>query len=110
MIMNTKIEFSNLNTYFYKLGFKKGIDYSIDIENGIIEFNIDKHYCISILYENKTFEVFKTNVGAEFDERGVYTTDGELHSYKTFKSLKCALKFALNIKSTNIFPKPELIY
>ena len=110
MIMNTKIEFSNLNTYFYKLGFKKGIDYSIDIDNGIIEFNIDKHYCVSILEDKGTFEVFKTNVGAEYDERGVYTTDGELHSYKTFNSLKCALEFALNIKSTNIFPKPELIY
>ena len=108
--MKATIEFSNINTYFYKLGFKKGVDYSIDIYNGIIELNIDKHYCISILCENKTFEVFKTNVGAEFDEHGIYTTDGELHSYKTFESLKCALKFALNIKSTNIFPKPELIY
>ena len=108
--MNTKIEFSNLSTYFYKLGFKKGVDYSIDIDNGIIELNIDKHYCISILEDKGTFEVFKTNVGAEFDEHGIYTTDGELHSYKTFDSLKCALEFALNIKSTNIFPKPELIY
>ena len=108
--MKSKIEFSNLNTYFYKLGFKKGVDYSIDIDNGIIEFNIDKHYCISILCENKTFEVFKTNVGAEFDEHGIYTTDGKLHSYKTFNSFKRALNLALKIKSTNIFPKPELIY
>jgi hypothetical protein len=108
--MNTKIELSNLSTYFYKLGFKKGVDYSIDIDNGIIELNIDKLYCISILCENKTFEVFKTNVGAKVNSQGVYVTDGELHSYKTFKSLKCALEFALNIKSTNIFPKPELIY
>ena len=30
--MKAKMEFSNLNTYFYKLGFKKGVDYSIDIE------------------------------------------------------------------------------
>ena len=108
--MKTKIEFSNLSTYFYKLGFKKGVDYLIDIDNGIIEFNIDKHYCISILEDKGTFEVFKTNVGAKCNEHGIYTTDGELHSYKTFKSLKCALKFALNIKNIGIFPTPETIY
>ena len=108
--MKATIEFSNINTYFYKLGFKKGVDYSIDIDNGIIEFNIDKHYCVSILCETETFEVFKTNVGAKFNELGIYTTDGELHSYKTFKSLKHALNLALKIKSTGIFPKPELVY
>ena len=63
-----------------------------------------------VLLEKGTFEVFKYAVGAQFDEDNIAISDGELHSYKTFKSLKCALTFALNIKKTGIFPKPEMVY
>lgn len=107
---NKKVDFNNLGLYFYNLGFKKYTDYSVDIDNKIIELNNNRHYCISILEEKGTFEVFRNSVGAKFNDEGIYLTDGELHYYKTFKSLKCALKYALNIKSTGIFPKPESIY
>ena len=109
--MNTiKVDFNNIGLYFSNLGFKKGFDYSVNIGIKTIEIYNNRHYCISILEEKCSFEVFKYAVGATFDEEGVALTDGELHSYKTFKSLKCAINFALNIKKTGIFPEPEKIY
>ena len=105
-----KVDFNNLCLYFSNLGFKKGIDYSVNIAIKTIEIYNNGDYCISILEEKGKFEVFKYAVGADFDDDGVALTDGELHSYKTFKSLKCAIKFALNIKNTGVFPEPEIIY
>ena len=105
-----KLDFDNLGLYFSNLGFKKGIDYSVNIDIKTIEIYNNGDYCISILEEKGKFEVFKYAVGADFDDDGVALTDGELHSYKTFKSLKCAIKFALNIKNTGVFPEPEMIY
>ena len=105
-----KVDFNNLGLYFSNLGFKKGIDYSVNIEIKTIEIYNNRDYCISILEEKGKFEVFRYAVGADFDDDGVALTDGELHSYKTFKSLKCAIKFALNIKKTGVFPEPEIIY
>ena len=105
-----KVDFNNLGLYFSNLGFKKGFDYSVNIANKTIELSNNRHYCISILEEKGTFEVFRYAVGADFDDEGVALTDGELHSYKTFKSLKCAINFALNIKKTGVFPDPEIIY
>ena len=109
--MNTeKVDFNNLGLYFNSLGLKKGFDYSVNIGIKTIELYNDRYYCISILEENGMFEVFRYAVGVKFDEDGIALSDGELHSYKTFKSLKCALKFALNIKKAGVFPEPEMIY
>ena len=105
-----KVDFNNIGLYFSSLGLKKGFDYSVNIAIKTIEIYNNRHYCISILEEKGNFEVFKYAVGATFDDDDVALTDGELHSYKTFKSLKCAIKFALNIKKTGIFPVPEMIY
>ena len=105
-----KVDFNNLGLYFSNLGFKKDIDYSINHGIKTVELNNNRYYCVSILEEKGNFEVFKYAVGANFDDDGVALTDGELHSYKTFKSLKCAIKFALNIKKTGVFPDPEIIY
>ena len=105
-----KVDFNNIGLYFYNLGLKKGFDYSVNIDNKTIELSNNRYYCVSILEEKGMFEVFKYAVGAKFDEDGIALTDGELHSYKNFKSLKCAIKFALNIKKTGVFPEPEIIY
>ena len=105
-----KVDFDNVGLYLKSLGLKIDIDYSISINIKTIEIYNNRHYCVSILEEKGNFEVFKYAVGADFDDDGVALTDGELHSYKTFKSLKCAVNFALNIKKTGIFPEPEMIY
>ena len=105
-----KVDFDNVGLYLKSLGLKIDIDYSISINIKTVELNNNRYYCVSILEEKGNFEVFKYAVGADFDDEGVALTDGELHSYKTFKSLKCAIKFALNIKKTGIFPEPEIIY
>ena len=105
-----KVDFNNLGLYFSNLGFKKGFDYSVNIGIKTVELNNNRYYCVSIMEDKGSFEVFKYAVGADFDDEGVALTDGELHSYKTFKSLKCAINFALNIKKTGIFPDPEIIY
>ena len=105
-----KITFDNLTEYLYNLGLKRSIDYCIDIDNKILELNINRHYCISVCDDGKNVEIFRTNVGAKFNELGIYTTDGELHSYKTFKNIACAIKYALKIKSSGIFPDPEKIW
>ena len=108
--MATKVDFDNLGLYLKDLGLKKDIDYSISLDIKTVELNNNKYYCVSILEEKGLFEVFKYAVGANFDDDGVALTDGELHSYKTFKSLKCAINFALNIKKTGVFPEPQIIY
>ena len=105
-----KITFNNLGLYFYNLGLNKYTDYSYDMDNKIIELNNNRHYCVSIWDDGTNVEVFQSHVGAKVDSQGVYITDGDLHSYKTFKSLKCALKYALNIKNTGMYPEPEKIY
>ena len=104
-----KLDFDNVDLYLKSLGLKD-IDYSISNNIKTIELYNNRYYCVSIMEDKGTFEVFKYAVGAMFDEDNIAISDGELHSYKTFKSLKCALKFALNIKKTGIFPKPEIIY
>ena len=104
-----KLDFDNVGLYIKSLGLKD-IDYSISNNIKTIELYNNKYYCVSIMEDKGTFEVFKYAVGAQFDDDNIAISDGELHSYKTFKSLKCALKFALNIKKTGIFPKPEIIY
>ena len=106
----TKLDFDNVGLYLKSLGLKIDIDYSISNNIKTIELNNNRYYCVSILEENGNFEVFRYAVGAMFDEDNIAISDGELHSYKTFKSLKCALKFALNIKKTGVFPEPEMIY
>lgn len=105
-----KITFNDLGLYFYNLGLNKYRDYSIDFDNKIIELSINKIYCVSIWDDGTNVEVFKSHVGAKVDSQGVYITDGKLHSYKTFKSLSCAMKFALKIKNTGLYPNPEKIY
>ena len=105
-----KVDFDNVGLYLKSLGLKIDIDYSISINIKTVELNNNRYYCVSIMEDKGTFEVFKYAVGAQFDEDGIALTDGELHSYKTFKSLKCAIKFALNIKKTGVFPDPEIIY
>ena len=106
----TKLDFDNVGLYLKSLGLKIDIDYSISNNIKTVELNNNRYYCISILEDKGMFEVFRYAVGADFDDEGIALTDGELHSYKTFKSLKCALKFALNIKKTGVFPEPEIIY
>ena len=105
-----KVDFNNLGLYFSNLGLKKDIDYSINHGIKTVELNNNRDYCISILEEKGSFEVFKYAVGAQFDDDDIAISDGELYSYKTFKSLKCAINFALNIKKTGVFPEPEIIY
>ena len=105
-----KVDFNNLGLYFSNLGFKKGFDYSVNIGIKTVELNNNRYYCVSIMEDKGSFEVFKYAVGAQFDDDNIAISDGELHSYKTFKSLKCAIKFALNIKKTGVFPEPEMIY
>ena len=105
-----KITFNNLGLYLYNLGLNKYKDYSMDVDNKIIELSINKIYCVSIWDDGTDVEVFQSHVGAKVDSQGVYITDGELHSYKTFKNLSCALNFALNIKNTGLYPNPEKIY
>ena len=105
-----KVDFNNLGLYFSNLGFKKGFDYSVNIGIKTVELNNNRYYCVSIMEDKGSFEVFKYAVGAQFDDDNIAISDGELHSYKTFKSLKCAINFALNIKKTGIFPDPEIIY
>lgn len=104
-----KLDFDNVEPYLKSLGLKD-IDYSISNNIKTIELYNNKYYCVSIMEDKGTFEVFKYAVGAQFDDDNIAISDGELHSYKTFKSLKCALKYALNIKKTGIFPKPEIVY
>ena len=106
---NEKLDFDNVGSYLKSLGLKD-IDYSISNNIKTIELYNNRYYCVSIMEDKGTFEVFKYAVGAQFDDDNIAISDGELHSYKTFKSLKCALNFALNIKKTGIFPKPEMVY
>lgn len=107
---NEKLDFDNVGLYLKSLGLKIDIDYSISNNIKTVELNNNYYYCVSIMEDKGTFEVFKYAVGAQFDDDNIAISDGELHSYKTFKSLKCAITFALNIKKTGIFPKPEIIY
>lgn len=105
-----KVDFDNVGLYLKSLGLKIDIDYSISNNIKTVELNNNRYYCVSIMEDKGAFEVFRYAVWAKLDEDGVALTDGELHSYKTFKSLKCAIRFALNIKKTGVFPEPEIIY
>ena len=104
-----KVDFDNVGLYLKSLGLKIDIDYSIINNIKTVELNNNRYYCVSIMEDKGAFEVFKYAVGADFDDDNIAISDGELHSYKTFKSLKCAIKFALNIKNTGVFPEPEMI-
>ena len=69
------------------------------------------YFCTVGVYDKKTFEVFKTGVGAEVDNNGVYTNNGELWQYRTFSRLGDALNFAVRHRNRGSLPcKPQTVW
>lgn len=81
---------------------------SEDIEN--MELYLNGYYFCSVgEYKPGIYEVFELHHGAEVSEDGKeWLTDGEIWQYKTFKSLKAAVDFALSCRFKGKLPKTPI--
>lgn len=107
------MKFSEVEKYLKSKGLKSQTDYSIATGIEVVELNMNGYYFCSIgKYNDNSFEVFEQHHGAQISEDGKeYVTDGELWQYKTYRSLKRTLDFALKCKTDNKLPdKAQMVW
>lgn len=103
--------FEGLTVYLIlRKGLRNYEDFTVseDIKN--MELYLNGYYFCSVgEYEPGIYEVFELHHGAEVSKDGKeWLTDGELWQYKTFKSLKAAVEFALSCRSKGKLPKKPI--
>lgn len=103
--------FEGLRLYLIlRKGLKNYEDFTVseDIKNA--EFYRNGYYFCSVgEYKSGIYEVFELHHGAKVSEDGKeWLTDGEIWQYKTFKSLKAAVEFALSCRFKGELPKKPI--
>lgn len=94
----------------YRRHLKNYDDFTVseDIKN--VEFYQNGYYFCSVgEYKPGIYEVFELHHGAKVSDDGKeWLSDGELWQYKTFKSLKAAVDFALSCRFKGELPRKPI--